>query len=332
MKILFDHPQPFALAHGGFQTQIEQTKRALTDLEVDVEWVRWWDDLQRGDVLHFFGRPPHAYVEFAQSKGLKVIVAELLTGLGSRGPVARSAQTALIRVLSKSYFFDRMGWCSYQMADAAVALTHWEARLMTEVFGAPSQRVHVIANGVEPEFLQVEPAAARGDWLVCTATIAPRKRVVELAAAAVQAQTPLWVLGEPYAADAPYAVEFRRLAAEHPGVIRYEGGVRDRSQLARIYSEAKGFVLLSTMESLSLSALEAAACGCPLLLSELPWARTSFGNGARYCRIADTAATAAALRQFYDEAPRLPRPARPKSWAEIAVQFRDLYASLVARK
>ena len=34
------------------------------------------------------------------------------------------------------------------------------------------------------------------------------------------------------------------------------------------------------MESLSLSALEAAACGCPVLLSDLPWARTVFGQSA----------------------------------------------------
>ena len=41
------------------------------------------------------------------------------------------------------------------------------------------------------------------------------------------------------------------------------------------YREARGFVLLSAMESLSLSALEAAACECPLFLSDLPWARSS---------------------------------------------------------
>ena len=28
MKVLFDHPNPFMLAHGGFQNQIEQTKKA----------------------------------------------------------------------------------------------------------------------------------------------------------------------------------------------------------------------------------------------------------------------------------------------------------------
>lgn len=328
MKILFDHPQPFMLAHGGFQTQIEQTKLALEGLGVDVEWLRWWDANQSGDLIHFFGRPSHGYVEFAHAKGLKVIIAELLTGLGSRGHAARSAQAAVIRLLQRNYFFDRMGWRSYQIADAAVALTPWEARLMTEIFGAPPDRVHVIPNGVEDTFLE-KGHAERGRWLVCTATIAVRKRVVELAIAAIQAEVPLWVLGKPYAEDAPYAREFRKLAQLHPDTIRYAGPVNDRAELARIYSEARGFVLLSTMESLSLSALEAAACGCPLLLSDLPWARTSFGESATYCPLGKTTETASALRAFYHEAPRLPVPPKPASWPEVAAQLGDLYLRLL---
>src|SRR5688572_28607316 len=110
---------------------------------MNVEWVRWWDDAQRGDLIHFFGRPSHSYVEFAHAKGLKVIIAELLTGLGSRGAFARRLQSGVIRVLRRSFFFDRMGWRAYQLADAAVALTPWEAQLMREVFGAPGDRIHV---------------------------------------------------------------------------------------------------------------------------------------------------------------------------------------------
>jgi glycosyltransferase involved in cell wall biosynthesis len=329
MKILFDHPQPFFLAHGGFQTQIEQTRQALLRLGVEVEWLRWWDEGQSGDLIHYFGRPSPGYIEFAHGRGMKVIIAELLTGLGSRAASVRRAQAAVIRLLRGNNFFDRMGWLSYQVADAAVALTSWEAQLMCEVFGAPADRVHVVPNGVERVFLDCPPAPERGRWLVCTATIAPRKRVVELASAAVLAGTPLWVLGRPYSETDAYAVQFREICAAHPELIRYEGGVSDRAQLAGIYAAARGFVLLSTMESLSLSALEAAACGCPLLLSDLPWARTTFGAAARYCPIIGPGTTAPHLRAFYDDAPALPRPPRPASWDEVGAQFRDLYVGLV---
>ena len=139
---------------------------------------------------------------------------------------------------------------------------------MSYMFGAPKEKVHVIANGVEQAFLQSAPVT-RGPWLVCTATITDRKRVLELAKAAVLAKTPLWIIGKPYAESDLYAQRFLAVARQNSPIIRYEGAVSDRAQLAGIYREARGFVLLSTKESLSLSALEAAACECPLLPSSL---------------------------------------------------------------
>ena len=64
---------------------------------------------------------------------------------------------------------------------------------------------------IEVEFLE-EGESKRGKWLVCTATITERKRVLELAQAAVVAKTPVWVLGKPYADDDPYAMRFLKLA------------------------------------------------------------------------------------------------------------------------
>jgi glycosyltransferase involved in cell wall biosynthesis len=197
------------------------------------------------------------------------------------------------------------------------------------LFGAPPERVHVVPNGVEEIFLQSRPVA-RGPWLVCTATITERKRVCELAEAAVRAQTKLWVVGRAYADSDPYAKRFFQLAEQQPELIRFEGAIGDRARMAAVYREARGFVLLSTMESLSLSALEGAACECPLLLSDLPWARTVFGESVSYCPITpDTAKTAAVLRRFYDAAPTLRPPPRPLTWAEVAQQLKQLYETLL---
>ena len=55
MKILFDHSAPFLLAHGGQQIQIEETKRALEQIGIEVEWLRWWDSAQTGNIIHYFG-------------------------------------------------------------------------------------------------------------------------------------------------------------------------------------------------------------------------------------------------------------------------------------
>jgi glycosyltransferase involved in cell wall biosynthesis len=332
MRVLFDHPWPFALAHGGFQIQIEQTAKVLRAAGVDVEFVRWWDDAQRGDVIHYFGRPPETYVFMAQQKGMKVVVAELLTELGARPAPLRVVQKGVIKIskrLLPAFFKARMGWESYTQADAVISLTPWEAKMAREIFDVPAARTHVVPNGVEEVFLNSQ-ARSRGPWLVCTATITERKRVLELASAAVAAQTPVWIIGKPYVANDPYFQKFEQLAKAEPKSIRYEGPISDRNRLAEIYREARGFVLLSTMESLSLSALEAAACECPLLLSDLPWARTVFGSDVSYCEIGNTSRTAAALQRFYEQAPTLPVPAKPVSWSEVARQLKNVYERLLS--
>ena len=332
MKVLIDHAFPFLLTHGGFQVQIEQTVAAIKNAGVAAEHLRWWDDQQTGDLIHFFGRPSSQYVQQARAKGVKIVVSELLTEPGSRSAIQRAIQKNIIRgakALVPNSFIARFAWDSLRTADACVALTPWEAKLLRDVFDVPPEAIHVIPNGVEDVFFETPPEE-RGKWLVCTATITERKRVLETAEAAVLGKTPFWVIGRPYSEASPYAVRFRRLHEQHRELIRFEGPVHNRSDLARVYRQARGFVLLSTMESLSLSALEAAACQCPLLLADLPWARGHFAQHARYCDVsATTRHTAAALRRFYDEAPQLPPPPTPQRWADVGASLRSIYEALL---
>jgi len=331
VKVLFNCHVPFAFAHGGGQVQIEQTKSALEKVGVQVEPVRWWDEQQKGDLLQHFGRIPTYLLQAAREKGLKVIQAELLTEAGSRPPLRLALESLVRRVVQRilpQNMLMTLSWESYRLADACVALTPWEAKLMQQLFDAPREKIHVVPNGVENVFLESRPVQ-RGKWLICTATVTERKRVVELAEAAVIAATPLWIIGKPYSDTSSYAQRFLELTRKHPQLLRYEGPIADRPILAQAYREARGFALLSTMESLSLSALEAAACGCPLLLSDLPWARTSFDNDATYCPITSPQATARVLNDFYQHAPNLPAPRRPLSWVDVAQLLKGIYEKLL---
>jgi glycosyltransferase involved in cell wall biosynthesis len=331
MKVLFDHPSPFFLAHGGFQLQIEQTKAALGASGVAVDLVRWWDAAQRGDLIHYFGRPTPAYIQFAHKKGLPVVFTELLGGLSSRPAWKRTFQRWTIRVAKgvlNPGMLERLSWAAYTQADAAIALTEWERQLMIEMFSAVASKVHVIPNGVEEVFLQSKPAT-RDKWLVCTATIRDVKRVVELAEAALIAKVYIWFIGSPYSEADPYAKRFLGLASANKQFVRYEGPISDREALAQAYRTARGFVLLSHYETLSIAALEGAACGCPLLLSDRPWGRMVFGNNAMYCPIGSASATASVLSRFYAQAPNMKPPPVPKSWNEIARDIKGVYEQVL---
>ncbi len=302
---------------------------ALVRLGVEAEPVRWWDDQQRGNVIHFFGRPDRTYIDLAHAKGMKVVIAELHSALGSRSAVARGVQKAIMRAAQAALpqaFTAKLAWDAYQKADAFIANTDWEAHIIRTMFDADPAKIHVVTNGIEDVFFRPHVG---GSHLVCTAAIHPRKRVVELAEAAAAAELPLWIVGRPYSETDAYYRRFLDVQRSHARWIRYEGAIADRAELARVYSEARGFVLLSTQETLSFSSLEAAAAGCTLLLSDLPWARSAFGEHASYLSLAQgTPAAAKTLREFYEQAPGMTQTFRPLDWNQVGALFVAVYRQL----
>lgn len=298
---------------------------------VAVNHVRWWDDRQEPDVIHYFGRTPQTYIRLAHKKGIKIVTADLHGGLGVRGPMLRAVQKKITRAGQRflpDILVGRFGWNTYKMSDACVSVTPWESYLIQDIFGAPREKCHVVPNGVEDVFFD-SPKTARDEWLVTTASILPVKRILETARAAVLAKTPYRVVGKPFSETDDYYLSFLSLVRANPGLLRYEGPCADRAELAGIYRKARGFVMLSRWESLSISSLEAAACECPVLLSKLPWAKSVFGDTVSYCSSCDSGtAIAQSLRSFYDSAPAARPPAKPQRWSEVAALLVKIYEPL----
>ncbi len=231
MKILFNCKIPFALAHGGLQIQVEHTQAALQSLGLQVEPLRWWDHEQTGDVIHYFGRMPAIHAALARQKGIKIVMAELLTGQGSRSHSQLRLQKIIKRIMehiAPRHFIASFSWESYQLADACVALTSWEAHLMRYLFDAPAENVHVVPNGVEDVFFQ-SPVAQRGKWLVCTATVTERKRVLELAEAAAGPR-PRSGLSESLT---PNPIVTRKISLRLRGSIQKSFAMKARFRIAR---------------------------------------------------------------------------------------------------
>ncbi len=331
MRVLFDHNEPFLLAHGGLQVQIERTKAALEQAGLEVEYLRWWDDSQQGDLIHFFGRANPSHIDFAHAKGMKYVMQELLTSQGSRSVMHLRLQAAansiLRKVLPGNYRLP-LRWDSYQKSDAIIAITDWEAWIMCQLFDAPHSRVRVVPNAVEDIFFRRE-AMPRREHLICVATITERKRVLELAKAAITANTPLKVIGKPYSESDPYFLRFLETVQASDGVVEYLGPIHEPGVLATRLHAARGFVLPSTMETQSLAALEAAAAGLPLLLTDLPWAHATFGNQATYLPLCLEKQFAGHLSRFFDRAPNLHAPTKPPTWRNVAETLTRIYHSLL---
>lgn len=335
MKILFDHHEPFLLAHGGMEILCGETMNALNRRGIDAEPMRWWDKDQQGDIIHCYGRPSPAHIRFAHAKGIAYVFHELLTAQGSR-PLWRIRMQGLCnRLLARLFPAGLARWESYALADAIIASTSWEARLMRILYSAPENRLHVIPTGVHLAFFEAghrrEPPAPEAA-LLCVATITERKGVLDLIRAATTAGVPLDIIGRPYSEADPYFLACTSEASRSEGRVRLLGPVEDPNELASRMARARAFVLWSSMETESTAALAAAAAGLPLLLTDLPWARSTFPDAASLIPIAETrnaSRVARRLQTFYSSAKCAFRASLP-TWDDVAEKVENIYRDLAS--
>ena len=331
MKALFDHASPFALAHGGFQVQIEQTKAALERQGVEVEYLRWWDDRQTGDLIHHFGVPPLSYLKIAHEKGLRVVVTHLFTATCNRSPLQLAVQGALTKTLLAlpgwGMLKNQLNWQSFRAADRMIVGLQAEQNVLQTVFGLPPEKITRVPLGLSRDFLEAGPAARNEARLITTGTITERKRSIELARMAREAEVPVLFVGKPYHRNDPYWEKFSELIDDR--FVLHRDHVSDLSEMIGLLQASRGFVIYSQHENWCLSAHEAAACGLPLLVQDQPWSRECFGAQARYLDNASSGQNAEKLRAFYDECPNLPKPnLRLYSWDEVAAQIEVIYQSV----
>ncbi|HEX8119951.1 MAG TPA: glycosyltransferase [Solirubrobacteraceae bacterium] len=117
-----------------------------------------------------------------------------------------------------------------------------------------------------------------------------------------------------------------------PERVRLPGFVDDET-LARLLSAATVAVVTSRGEGFGLPAVEAAACGAPVVLSDLPAHRESLGDAASYFPPGDARALATHLRRLVDDeearedaARRARERVAALSWRRAGEVLRDLVA------
>lgn len=332
MKVLFDHSSPFLLAHGGVQIQIEQTKAALARAGIDVDFLRWWDDAQPADIIHYFGSIPNNYLDHARQKRIPVVSTAYFSFTCNRSDVRLSIQRLVTRFALALPGWEsvqkQLQWRAFREADHLVVGLEAERRVLEKVYGVPKSRVAVIPLGLDEIYLQPASKFRDENYLICVGTIRDVKRSVELAEMARRAEVPILFVGNPYSQSDPYWTRFQRLIDNR--FVLHKPHTQDRAEMKRLYSSARAFVLFSRYENWSLVAHEAAASGLALLLPDLNWSRECFGNQATYFRGDEMKIETTILKEFYTIAPSLSAPQNGLySWDEMAARLIAVYNNVL---
>ena len=241
-------------------------------------------------------------------------------------------------------------------SDAVLASCDVEADQITELYDADPARVHVVAPGVDHAFFApgYRPQARRalglpadGHMLLFVGRIQPLKgvdvAVHALAALEGHPDAFLVVVGGPSGPQGQAEVARLRSVVHELGLelrVRFLEP-QPHELLSTFYRAADVCVVPSRSESFGLVALEAAACGTPVVAAAVgglrtlvEHARTGFLVEAR--DPADYAAYVAEIldhsRLAHDMSMRAAQRARRYTWSTAAAELRRLYAELTERQ
>ncbi len=166
---------------------------------------------------------------------------------------------------------------------------------LNEHYGYPLASIHVVPNGVDRDvFRRAATEMPRDDFLLMVGAAYPHKNVDEVLERAALWQTRFSLVVAScrgaYRQHLEGLVRARGLAAK----VRFIDYV-EPAELVRLYQRCTAFVCPSRWEGFGIPALEALACGAPVIASDIPAHREVLGSAATLVKLGDAASWEAAF-------------------------------------
>lgn len=273
MKVLFiTYPMAFHTPGGG-EMQLLAYKKNLEILGVQVDLFDPWNpDFLDYDLVHYFsliGGSVHI-CNFVKQLGIPLVI------------------TSSLWITEDTKYLYPVNEIRQQLslADRIIGNSDIECDQMASVLGLPREKFAIVYNGVEEIFFErVLPELFRTEFgitdpfILNIGNIEPRKNQLNLAKAMKAfPDRKLVLIG--HIRNPKYAQE---VFTEGGDQIIHIGTLPHGSELQRsAYSACEVFCLPSTLETPGLAALEAAACGAKIAITEVGATKEYFNHQASY--------------------------------------------------
>lgn len=173
------------------------------------------------------------------------------------------------------------------ISDAIIVLSHTDKKATLARFPKIERKLYVATSGISQEFYR-ESNVKREPFFLYVGSLSKRKNFQGVVRAFVQImdQVPhsLVLIGSGGEIFSSIDETMKRFIAKIPSErIHFVGHVNNMDELRLWYSRADAFIFPSFFESVGLPPLEAMACGCPTVVSNIPTHQEVCSDATLYC-------------------------------------------------
>ena len=186
-----------------------------------------------------------------------------------------------------------------------------------------TEKISVVYNAIDSQLFKPQHSAPWHDpsstshhtserFVLCVSSIDPRKNFARLIRACQNlTDAKLYIVGN-------YNRVFGNTTelATNSDRIHFLGRVSDQ-ELVRLYNQAECFVFPSLYEGFGLPPLEAMACGCPVLVSDIPVEREVCGDAALYFNPLEPSEILRIITQYLSNTDVIKKTMRQKGYDNI---------------
>ncbi len=312
MKVLFISRATLFSNKGGDTIQMENTANALKQFGIDAdielcnnksihyaqyELIHFFNIIRPADIIYHIDKTnipfvlSPIYITYGEfEKHLKGIKNRILSAFGKHLQeyikcIARYILNGEKIISYKYVFLGHKKAVEYILKRCAYLLPNSQSEYnrLRKDFNHTGN-FHIVPNAVDTHIFYEEKNIRRKEnSVLCVARIEPHKNQLNVIRALRNTNYHLTIAGAVSRNHQAYFEACKKAAHAKITFINYSS----QTEIAKLYNEHKTHVLASWFETTGLSSLEAAACGCNIVITDKGDTKEYFTNAGYYCNPAD---------------------------------------------